>query len=393
MVIGGHTQNKTLAQMALTRGWGGLEMMAFEYASCFARRGYQSSLITLENSPLEKYAQDSEVPVLTLEQSRYVSPSLTFSLRKLIDDKQIQTIFVHHLRDLWLLRPALIGHPQVKVFGFAHMFLHDIKKTDFLHRWLYSRLEKLIALTQLQKRELLKCLPVRPEDVVVIPNGIDFHKFSPSRRDEEERQRLFQVSDNQVVIGVVGRLDPQKGQLEFLQSARLVKEALPNAVFALIGQPNRGETDYLRQLQSFIQSHGMQKDVRLIQHMNDVSRAMACLDIFVLPSYRETFGNVLVEAMASGVPVIATNAGGPSEIIRSGQTGILVTPRDKEEMAIAIIRLARDREYAAELAQNALKIGRAQFDLRGVLEKIEILMGSNGTQNSPNPQLQAVSPL
>ncbi len=359
--------------MALTRSWGGLEMMALQYAVSFAERGYSSSLVTLKDSPLEMQARSLGLPVLTVEESRYFSPSMTLQIRRFVSDRDVDSIFVHHLRDLWLLRPALVGKSQVAVIGFAHMFIENIRKTDPLHRWLYSRLEKLVALTELQKKELLKCLPMAADDISVIPNGIDFKKFSPSRRDEELRRKLFGVDASRPVVGVVGRLDPQKGQLEFLEAAERVLRERPDTYFVLIGRPNLNETTYLHQLTNFIEQHHLAQSVRIIDHLDDVSGALASLDVFVLPSYKEAFGNVLIEAMASGVPIVATAAGGPSEIIESGRNGLLVRPRCVDGLSTAILEMLSNPDRSKRLAQQALLQGQKKYDLQQTLKRIEEL--------------------
>ena len=365
---------KVIAQMALTRSWGGLEMMALQYAENFRERGYAPHMITVDRSPLQDIAHERGIDLFTLAESRYVSPSASRRLRQYIDEAGINTIFVHRLRDLWLLCPALWGRPDIEVIGFAHIFLQDIRKHDFLHRWLYSRLKCLVALTELQKQELLRCLPISPEQVVVIPNGIDFQKFSPSQRNENMRQLLFGVKREQKVVGVVGRLDPQKGQLEFLRSTCRVLEKSPDTVFALIGRPTHEGLEYTETLLKFIEQNRLAPHVRLIDHMEEINQAMACLDIFVLPSYREAFGNVLIEAMASGVPVIATDAGGPSETVQSGLTGLLVPPKDDRAMANAILTLLNQPELAKKLARNAVEFGYEKYDVNHVLDLIEGLV-------------------
>lgn len=362
---------KVLAQMALTRSWGGLEMMALQYAENFRDRGYTPHMITVDRSPLQEIANSKKIDLFTLPESRYVAPSASRKLRQYIDREGINTVFVHRLRDLWLLCPALWGRPDVEVIGFAHIFLQDIRKNDVLHRWLYSRLKYLVALTELQKQELLRCLPVSPDQVVVVPNGIDFHKFSPDKRSEHLRQRLFNVRREQKVIGVVGRLDPQKGQLEFLRATCRVLEKSPDTVFALIGRPTNEGLAYTETLLRFIEQNQLTEHIRLIDHMDDISQAMACLDVFVLPSYREAFGNVLIEAMASGVPVIATDAGGPSETVQSGLTGLLIPPKDDRAMANAMLTLLNQPELARKLAQNALQFGQEKYDVPQVLDTIE----------------------
>ncbi len=365
-----------VAQMALTRAWGGLEMMALQYASSLKDRGYESCVITLTHSPLERHAIENDLRVFTLTHGRYIDPFQSLRLRRHLTKANIQTLFVHHLKDLWLLRPAVINL-DIDLIGFAHMFLIDIDKRDFLHRWLYKRLKRLVALTELQKKELLRCLPIESQAVDVIPNGIDFKRFNPSKKDMSLRSRIYDVDDSCRIVGVVGRMDPQKGQLEFLRAAKKVLISFPKTIFVLIGSVDSEGPQYFHSLCRFTVENKMASQVRIINHMDDISGAMAALDIFVLPSYREAFGNVLIEAMASGVPIIATKAGGPSETVIDGDTGLLVPPKDEEALQKAIEKYLGDPGFAAQCAKNAKDFAQKKFDIPQLLDKIENLATSH----------------
>ncbi|MBX7231793.1 MAG: glycosyltransferase family 4 protein [Bdellovibrionales bacterium] len=362
-----------VAQMALSRDWGGLEMMTLRYAVDLKERGYKSYIITLTDSPLEKKAWEAGLTTLSLPKSVYFSPTSTYKLRKFIKTNCITFVMIHHLRDLWLVCPAVLGL-SVELMGFCHMFLDNVNKKDFLHRWLYSRLKNVIALTEVQKRSLLKCLPLNSMQISVLPNGVDTKKFNPSKRSQALRQSLFSATENQFVVGVIGRLDPQKGQLEFLQSACLVIKKYPQVIFALIGNPNRDGLAYLEELKSFSRHQGLTDSVRFIPHLEDVSSALASLDVFVLPSYQETFGNVVVEAMASGVPIIATAAGGLLQMIDQNENGLLVPPKDPAAMAEAIQKVIENRTFSGLIARKSLGTVQKKYLQEKVLNQIEAVM-------------------
>lgn len=363
-----------LAHFALTRAWGGLEMLTVEYALRLTKLGHPGILFTLEDSPASaKARQSGHLEVVTFSKSQYFSARQSWQIHRILKSRAVKGVLVHHLRDLWSLRPALIGCSDVNVVGFAHMFLSGINKKDLLHRGLYSRLKCLVAMTEHQRRELLKCLPIDPERAIVLPNGIDIHRFSPDKRSDKARARIFGVQPGQKLIGVVGRLDPQKGQLEFLQSCKLLSSRFPHLRIAFVGKPNSDGHDYKDKLITFSEESGLKEKVQFVDHLDDVSEAMACLDLFVMPSYQESFGLVLVEAMASGVPVLATDAGGPPEILQHGQLGSLVPPKDIHAMAEKIEYMLSHWEEIRMRAELALSVARQKFDMEQVLNKIERL--------------------
>ena len=181
----------------------------------------------------------------------------------------------------------------------------------------------------------------RPAQLVKVPNGIETDRFSPG--DGARVRRELAVEPDQPLVATICRLDAWKGVDVFLEAAAVVARSHPTARFAVVGGPIIGQEAYAEALKRRASALGLDHCVRftgwryLPQEMPDVHRA---LDILVLASIEpEPFGLVLLEAMATGKPVIATRPGGPAEIVEDGITGCLVPPRDAPAMAAAVRRL------------------------------------------------------
>ncbi|MCB0377254.1 MAG: glycosyltransferase family 4 protein, partial [Bdellovibrionales bacterium] len=250
--------------------------------------------------------------------------------------------------------PAMLGFPDIQLIGFAQMLL-GVKKKDFLHRWIYKRLNKLCVLTHWQKKALLPYLPVHEDLYCTVPNFVDCNKFNPNRRSEAFRYQLG-IREDQFAIGAVGRLDRQKGQLELVKAFHKVSQKYVNCKLVLVGEATQGEEAqmaYAKDIHKLVEDLNLQTRVIFTGFRKDVYKIYANLDLFVLPSYRETFGFVVVEAMASGVPVLGTNAGGVTEILGSGNYGYLCEPQDVDSMADKlehILSNQKDREFTAQAA-------------------------------------------
>lgn len=156
-------------------------------------------------------------------------------------------------------------------------------------------------------------------------------------------------------IGVVGRLQPWKGQHLFLRAAAQVATARPDARFLVIGGAVLGsEGTYPAELKQLAYATPELRDrVHFIDHQEDVYPWYDALDVVVHASASEPFGLVLVEAMALGRPLVATAAGGPTEIVEDGQSGLLVAPGNVHAMAAAVLRIVNDGTLATRLARGA----------------------------------------
>jgi glycosyltransferase involved in cell wall biosynthesis len=166
------------------------------------------------------------------------------------------------------------------------------------------------------------------------------------------------------VVGMVSRIAPWKGQHVFLQAAAEVAARRPEVRFRIVGAPLFGEEGYLRVLQRLAAAGPLAGRVEFTGFVADTRAAYEQLTVAVAASVTpEPFGNVIVEAMARGLPVVAPAEGGPVEILTDGVDGLLVPPRDPAALAAAILRLLGSPRSAAALAGEALRTTRARFTL------------------------------
>ncbi len=355
--------SKKVLQLCLSSSWGGLEMSAATYARHLNSKSVESLCLTLKDSPLALKSESFGIKILTLnEQLNWLSKVKT--VRQFIKSHNITTVFVHRLKDLQLLYPALIGMNEVSVVGFAHMLL-NVSKRDPLHKLLYSRLKTLVTFTARQKNLLLPKLPLAESRYSVAYPGVDSQKFHPEKRDENLRLSL-NVTRNDCLLGVIGRFDRQKGQLEFVQALKLLHDRNIPFKAVLVGAPTAGENqnDYEKEIFDFVASNGLESKVKFVGFLDDPSKLMASLDIFVLPSYQETFGLVVLEAMASGTAVLATDAGGPPEIIANSSA--MFEPRNPQALARTLTHFINSPEerksLGRELRERAcLKFNESHF--------------------------------
>ncbi|HEY5199016.1 MAG TPA: glycosyltransferase family 4 protein [Solirubrobacteraceae bacterium] len=192
-----------------------------------------------------------------------------------------------------------------------------------------------------------------PIDVVHPPG--DPERFRPAQLDRAQSRAALGLQPDGPVLGIVGQITPWKGQDDAVRALHALRERFPSAELAVAGAVLFDSSRYDNHgfeasLHSLIAELGLADAVHMLGHRDDIPRVLASLDLLLVPSWEEPFGLVVVEAMSSGVPVFATNLGGPGEIITDGVDGLLLAPRSPEVWAREAARVLADRPLYEAMA-------------------------------------------
>ncbi len=273
------------------------------------------------------------------------------ALSKFIRDNRFHIVHTHLPRaDFYGRLVARLCHVPF-IFSTVHSAeKHREKKHKFLHSFLdkisMGFANEIIAVAESVKRHIIDKQGIDSDKIVVIRNGIDIGRYAGSGNPEVTR-REFGFHNNSVIVGVVGRLNKQKGLAFFLRAACEVLKVEKRVQFLIVGEgPQRYELERLSK------RLGIDQWVVFSGFRADVPSVLSVMDIFVMPSLVEGFPLSLLEAMAVGKPVIASNIGGIPEIVKDRESGILVPPRDPEALAEAIVELLKDRANWKVMGEN-----------------------------------------
>jgi len=226
-----------------------------------------------------------------------------------------------------------------------------------LTRLLLPRASACIAISHFIAERVESSVGVTPE---VIYNGVDLERFHPPERPPEEP-----------TVAMVGQLVTWKGHHDFLQAAGKVRETLPAARFLIVGEDLFGDhPHYKKELEALAADLGIAESVTFTGYCADVPELLRTVSVLALPSREEPFGRILVEAMASGVPVVAYEEGGPTEIIAHGKTGLLVPRGDVAQLASAVAGLLLDPAKASRLGDAGRARAAEAFSHRRTAENI-----------------------
>lgn len=252
-----------------------------------------------------------------------------------------------HLREAWRK-------------GFKRMFWIDCL--------IYRYVDKIIAVSHAVKKYLVNEKKLSTDKIEVIHNGVDLEKFKP--REQFEQFQHFEHSNNKkpFTIGVIGRLEPQKGHKYFLEAIKMLNGAHKNAKFLIIGEGSLKEDLACR-----VEQLAICDKVEFLGFRNDIPKLMNQIDLIVLPSIYEGLPLVALEAQAMGKPMVATNVDGTPEVVINHKTGIVVPPKDSKALKEAIELFLDDKNLVVQMGQAARTHIEKMFDLRKQINNTEEL--------------------
>lgn len=364
---------KRIALVCFSRSLGGLELSTLRLARVMSAKGVPALVIVPPSSPLEQRAKDLSIDMVTLAPRwKYGDVPTAIRLGSILKELRIETVILMQSKDIHLAALASIISPRSKLVFYQQM-RSEYNKRDLIHSWIYSRLSLWVSLTQSMKNEVLTFTRMPREKVTVVPLGTDLHRFDPTNYKKQEARAFFKLPHTGRIVGVLGRLDAQKGQDVLLRAVPEVVKKHGDVHFVIAGDETAGESGFKAYLQRLCNDLGIEQYVRFLPFTNDVPRLMAAFDVFALPSFSETYGLVVVEAMAMERPIVATNAGGLPEIITNGKTGLLVEPRDSNAVARAIHRVLSDAALRLSLGRSARVEALKRYDFDNC---VDMLLGS-----------------
>jgi sugar transferase (PEP-CTERM/EpsH1 system associated) len=249
---------------------------------------------------------------------------------------------VVHSRN-WATFDAVLAARLAKVPAIIHgeqgRSIHDPEgkhpRRNRIRRLLSPLVDRFVTVSFDMRRWLVSEVRIPAHKVITIHNGVDSARFIPA--DIPAGRTAIGLTPDRPVIGTVGRLDPVKDQAGLIRAFVQVRSQFPEAVLVIAGDgPCREE------LRGLVASLQLGENVRLLGERKDIPNVLGALDVFVLPSIAEGISNTILEAMATGLPVVATRTGGNPELIVDNVTGILVPVRAPEALARAVNTYLRD---------------------------------------------------
>lgn len=364
-------QPLNILQTCFSQSWGGLELQALEVTKQLHNRTHRVWLACVRGSRLETEARSAGLGVIPLRVSGYVHPIAVATLARIISREGIDIIHCQHSKDLATLVPAMLLSREDCRIILSKRVGSYVNKNDLLHRFTYSHVDRVLAISDVIHKNVLDTTPVALERVITLHDAVDTELFSLARVSRDRVRREFGFDEEKLVVGFVGRFTPGKGHEEFLEAASILNKKYGNIRFVIVGEASYGEQTYELRIRSICKHLKLDQVVRFTGFRKDVADLMASFDIFAFPSHAEAFGVALIEAMAMERPVVSTNCEGVLDIVVDGVTGIYVNPRNAQQLAQAIELLGADSELREKMGKEGRKRVEEYFDQRKQIAKIE----------------------
>lgn len=350
-----------ILQICSARQLGGGEKHLADLANALARRGHEVFAALNTASPLLAELVDVKKPnVLELPLRNSLNFKSTLKLAKYIRDNRIEMVHAHVARDYPLAALAAAragGAPLV-------LTRHVLFRISKIHKLTLRNVARVIAVSRAVAGKLRAQRIFDKDKIVLVYNGIDIDRFRKHYVGDQGTSR-------RVRVGMIGHLAPIKGQEDFVRAAAIVCAVRDDVDFIIAGEDKSPKKAYRRRIENLIEELGLTQRVRLVGWVDKVEELLATLDLFVSPARSEPFGLTIVEAMAAGVPVIATMSEGAREIIEADNTGKLVPIADVEALARAISELLSDDRERDRLRANAERAVGERFTLQQMVDATE----------------------
>jgi len=299
------------------------------------------------------------------------------AFKRLWREGEVEVVHSHRSHDhtlAALARPRKTGVRLVRT-------LHTGRSLTEKRNWQLRHADGLVTISGRHRLELQERGILPPDRIVAVEGAVDTRRFRPGDDRAEVRSQLG-VPPDAPVAGIVARMKPGRGHQLLLQAWSQVARQAPGARLLIAG---RGELEQELRIQT--DRHGLEDSVIFIGYRRDLPRVYRALDLKVLlaPGNDGTCRAAL-EAMASGVPVLATGKGALPEIVRDGQTGRIVSGEDHDELASAILKLLNDRQVLLEMGRRARAEAESRFTIgrqAGEIERLYRLVTGTGTPALP----------
>lgn len=353
-----------------TLGLGGAERFLVDLCRALPAHRYRIIVATVSGEgPRADDLRQAGIEVFPLRVRSHWQLSAVLRLARFMRQQRVDIVHTHLFVGEFFGRLAakLAGVPvAISTAQNAYAPGYLLPRAQVLAERLLARLDdRLVAVSQGARDYLIQVEGVTPARIEVVPNAIAWPEPVLPVQVEATRRDLG-AEGRSPLLGTVARLTPQKGLVYLLQALVTLRTRFPNLFCVIIG-----EGELRAELEALAGRWALQHHVRFCGLRRDVPAVLQCLDLFVLPSLFEGLPLALLEAMAAGRPVVATDVAGSSEVIKDGVSGRLVPPGDATALAQAMAELLDDRERAQALARRGQETVRQRYTIGPVAKAYE----------------------
>ena len=353
-------------------------MNTLKLAEWLLQRGYAITIFTVKNSRL--YEEAKAIPVTLREidtPGKYFDFVNAKKIAAQLLSAGVEVLLVFDNRDISVVSIVkTFFYKNLRVIYQQHMQI-GINKRDLFHTLRYSCIDRWISPSRYLADEVSRKTRFPADKIRIIPLGVETARFVNPAYSKQAARAKLNISCNSLLIGIIGRISPKKGQYFLAQALPELQKKGVNAELLIFGSPTVNDTEDIKnfaEIKNFVESHSLGDKVHFREYTRDVALFYNSIDIFVLASQGETYGMVTIEAMLSGVPVIATNSVGSPEMLNNGEFGQLYSYEDFPDFCAKVLTVLNNKEKTGAMAEKAKSAAIEKFSHTRECDQIEELL-------------------
>ncbi|MHB9155500.1 MAG: glycosyltransferase, partial [Endomicrobiales bacterium] len=372
----------------------GSERNVFEIVTRLDPEKFRPSVVCMRGGNLVNMLRDRGVEVTELRLKRiYTFPAFVKALQvaRLLREKDVKIVVTYHGKSDYFggVVARLAGVPVVissrRDMGYALRPRHIL-----LYRLFNRFFDRIVTVSEAVKNTVADREKVPWHKLVTIYNGVNLEAYDRKIPAGPVRKSLG-LEKEAPVAGILAVIRPVKGHRYFLEAASLIAKKYPRARFLAVGWTP--DYPYFDEIKAYARSLGLEKSILFTGGRADTPEMLAAMDVPVFASENEGFSNAVLESMAAGKAVVATNSGGTAEAVVDGVTGLLVPPRDPRALAGAVLRLLDGRKRAAEMGKKGKERACRMFGMEKMMDRVEALFDAVLAEKMPERERRPLGPM
>ena len=353
-------------------------MNTLRHAKWMAERGHVVNLFCVAGTPLHKEGQMCDIGMFTVKRNKKnFDFKSAYKLSKTLKELKTEIIWFRDKRDL-----ATIGlsksfcNGKLKVLYQQAMQI-GVVKTHLLHTLRFKKIDAWVTPLHYMADQVKNKTRFDHSKIHIVPLAIDVEDFNKKAYGKTEARQKFNLEENDLVVGIIGRIDPHKAQQFVKDTVVELQKTYPEMKLLIVGNKTEGEwQEYYDTLRDDIELNHQNKSVQMFPFMGDVKSFYNAIDIFVMASAKETFGMVTIEAMMAGKIIAGTNTCGTLELLNNEEFGYYFVPNDIKTLKEALGKILSNRSEAEKKAIAAQCYAKGNFTKEIECHKIEEILES-----------------
>lgn len=353
---------QTILHLSSTSGPGGAEMIVRRLAVSLDKTRFRSVVCLFRPGWLGDACREASLPTYVVGMNGAVDLHWFRDVADLLKKEQVAAIHAHEFtaNTYGTALGKLVNVPVVATIHGKNYYCEQAKRR-IAYRCV-GRMSTMVAVSDDLRQFLVERVGIARKRVRVIYNGVDVSAPSDPVQLTRVRSEL-ELGRWETVIGAVGSLYPVKGHKYLIRALPSILKEYPKTLLLIVG---RGELE--NELKAEVVRLNLQDHVQFLGFRNDIHTLLCLMNIFVMPSLSEGLSMAILEAMAAGLPIVATNVGGNPEIVLDGETGFLVPPESSDILAERVVNLLRDPRRARDFGDRGKRRVAERFSLSAMVE-------------------------